>query len=170
MGHTGLWIAGVLILAACRVAPGSPPSSPAPGTRTPPGTPAPSATPALAEVVVYFPDVRQNEVIFVAVPRHVPTDRPLPQAAVEALLRGPRPEERRQGLDFPIPQGTRLLELTISGGVARPNFDARMEFQMGGSLRVMTIRQMIIRTLRQFPEVQEVIIAVEGRTEDVLQP
>jgi hypothetical protein len=40
----------------------------------------------------------------------------------------------------------------------------------GGSLRVMLIRKQIAQTLKQFPSVREVRIAIEGQTEGVLEP
>ena len=40
----------------------------------------------------------------------------------------------------------------------------------GGSLRVMLIRRQIEQTLKQSATVREVIIAIEGETEAVLEP
>ncbi|MBS3753933.1 MAG: GerMN domain-containing protein, partial [Anaerolineales bacterium] len=63
-----------------------------------------------------------------------------------------------------------LLGLTIDGGTATVNFSQEMKAYGGGSARVQTIREQITRTLTQFPSVDEVIIAVAGETEGVLQP
>jgi spore germination protein GerM len=45
-----------------------------------------------------------------------------------------------------------------------------LEFQVGGSCRVAAIRAQITDTLKQFPPVDEVIISIDDRTEDILQP
>lgn len=50
------------------------------------------------------------------------------------------------------------------------DFDERLEFQVGGSCRVAAISAQIRETLKQFPQVKEVIISINGRTEDILQP
>jgi spore germination protein GerM len=63
-----------------------------------------------------------------------------------------------------------LRSLTIEDGVATADFSQEMRAYGGGSLRVRMIREQITQTLRQFPTVDTVIIAVEGETEAVLQP
>ena len=130
-------------------------------------------TPTILETVdvkVFFPRFLENDVEFVPVRRVVPRSPSIATSTLNELLKGPTIDERAQGLANPIPEGTMLKSVEVNGGVAHADFDERMEFQMGGSVRVMAIRQMIIRTLKQFPDVREVIISVEGRTEDVLQP
>ncbi|PIP22172.1 MAG: hypothetical protein COX38_02115, partial [Candidatus Nealsonbacteria bacterium CG23_combo_of_CG06-09_8_20_14_all_39_25] len=48
--------------------------------------------------------------------------------------------------------------------------DEQLEFQVGGSCKVSAIRAQITQTLKQFPTVDEVVISINGRTEDILQP
>ena len=50
------------------------------------------------------------------------------------------------------------------------DFDPQLEFQVGGSCRVAAISSQIRQTLMQFPTVKSVIISIDGRTEDILQP
>jgi spore germination protein GerM len=64
----------------------------------------------------------------------------------------------------------RLLKLTITDGVALANFGPELRAYGGGSARVALIRNQIEETLRQFPSVSEVVIAVDGQTEGVLEP
>jgi len=45
-----------------------------------------------------------------------------------------------------------------------------LEFQVGGSCRVAAISAQIMETLKQFPTVKDVIISINSRTEDILQP
>jgi len=60
--------------------------------------------------------------------------------------------------------------LVIVDGVAQVDFDAQMEYQVGGSCRVGMIVRQIQETLKQFPSVKEVKISINGRSEDILQP
>jgi spore germination protein GerM len=54
--------------------------------------------------------------------------------------------------------------------VAKVDFDERLGFQVGGSCRVSAIRAQITETLMQFSTVKSVVVSINGRTEDVLQP
>jgi hypothetical protein len=137
------------------------------------------------------PDTQQISLFFVLgenlqpVQVRIPKTQAIGTAALEALLWGPPPPNLagfttaiptpQDVLSYPGRQpdwGPRvtLLKLTIVDGVATADFSREMQAYGGGSLRVMLIRQQIMQTLLQFPTVSEVIIAVEGRTEDVLQP
>ena len=60
--------------------------------------------------------------------------------------------------------------MTIADETAKVDFDETMEKGMGGSCRVSAIRAQITETLKQFSTVKDVIISVNGRTEDILQP
>jgi len=64
----------------------------------------------------------------------------------------------------------KLLGLTIEDGTATVNFSQEINAYGGGSARVNAIRQQVTRTLTQFDTVDEVVIAVAGETEAVLQP
>ncbi|MEO8287046.1 MAG: GerMN domain-containing protein [Chloroflexota bacterium] len=68
------------------------------------------------------------------------------------------------------PAGRVLRKLTIEDGVAIADFSGEMKAYGGGSTRVTLIREQIARTLKQFPSIKEVRVAVEGRTEGVLEP
>jgi len=106
----------------------------------------------------------------IAIEREVPKTQGVAKAAIEALLRGATEDEIAQGYVSNIPLGVRLQKITIENGVVKVEFDEQLEFQVGGSCRVAAIRAQIIQTLKQFPTVQEVIISINGRTEDILQP
>lgn len=106
----------------------------------------------------------------VAVNRNIPKTQAVAKSATEALLRGATEEEISRGFLNSIPLGARLNKITIDNGVAKADFDDRLEYQVGGSCRVAAIRAQIVDTLKQFPTVKEVVISVNGRTEDILQP
>lgn len=86
------------------------------------------------------------------------------------LLKGPTEQEKAQGLFTSINEGTRIQRVIIDSGIARVDFNARLNEGVAGSCRVQAIRSQITETLRQFTEVREVIISVDGNSEEILQP
>ncbi len=84
------------------------------------------------------------------------------QAAMLALLAGPTAEETASGLVGAIPQGTRLLGLTIKNGVA--TVDLSKEYESGGGSLSMSMRvAQVVYTLTQFPTVSKVSFELEGQ-------
>jgi spore germination protein GerM len=61
-----------------------------------------------------------------------------------------------------------LQNLTIENGIARADFNSALN--VGGSCRVTAISSQIKQTLLQFDTVNQVIISINGRTDNVLQP
>lgn len=106
----------------------------------------------------------------VAVERTVQKTQAVARAAIESLLRGPNEQEIQKGLTSNINPGVRAQSLEIENGAAKIDFDKQLEFQVGGSCRVAAIRAQITDTLKQFPTIKDVIISIDGRTEDILQP
>jgi len=104
------------------------------------------------------------------VEREILKTQAVARAALTELLKGPTEAEKAQGFFTSINPGVKIQELTIENGVARVDFDSQLEFQVGGSCRVSAIRAEITQTLKQFPTVSSVIISIDGRTEDILQP
>ena len=95
----------------------------------------------------------------------------LARVALEELLAGPTPrEEQSQGYFSSINNGVTIKSLKIEKGIAFVDFDSKLEFQVGGSCRVTSISSQIKSTLRQFNTVSDVVISIDGRTEDILQP
>lgn len=102
--------------------------------------------------------------------RTVPATQAVGRAALTELLKGPTPAEQADGYSTSIPAGVSIQALTISDGVARVDFDETLQRAVGGSCRVAAIRHQITDTLKQFPTVTSVVISIDGRTEDILQP
>ena len=92
------------------------------------------------------------------------------RASLQELLKGPTEKEKAQGYFTSINSGVKINSLTVEDGTAKVDFNEELEFQVGGSCRVSAIRAEIAQTLSQFPTVKEVIISINGRTEDILQP
>ncbi|MDD5750630.1 MAG: GerMN domain-containing protein [Candidatus Pacebacteria bacterium] len=93
------------------------------------------------------------------------------RAALELLLAGNlTDEEKADGFGTSINPGVRIQGLAIEDGTARVDFSGNLEEAVGGSCRVSAIRAQITQTLTQFPSVKDVVISVNGRIEDILQP
>jgi germination protein M len=133
-------------------------------TAEPPQTGTGSAPPPeTSGLGVYF--LRGESVV--PVHRQVPQTEAVGTAAVEALLAGPTDEERDLGLTSTVPDGTRLLGLTVADGTA--TVDLSREFESGGGSLSMTARlAQITFTLTQFPTVERVWLAVQGEPVYVL--
>ncbi len=91
------------------------------------------------------------------------------KAALEALLAGPSERETSAGYATQLPSELRLLDISISNRTARADFSDDLD-RLAGSCRVTAARAQIERTLRQFSTVDSVLIAVNGRSQGVLQP
>ncbi len=94
----------------------------------------------------------------------------LARAAVAELLKGPTLKERQDGFYTSLPPEVIINSLAINNGTALVDFSDSLERGVGGSCRVGAIRTQIEKTLKQFPSIKEVIISINGRTEDILQP
>lgn len=128
----------------------------------------------LMEVTVFFGNTELNsealcEQVF-PVARQIVKTEGVARAALTELLKGPTLAEEKMGYFTNINQGVKIQSLTIENGIAKVDFDEQLEFQIGGSCRVIAIRAEIEQTLKQFSTVTEVIISINGRVDDILQP
>ncbi len=100
----------------------------------------------------------------VPVLRDVPKTDAVATAAMNALLDGPRPGVAgERTITTAIPDGTRLLGLTIKSGVA--TVDLSTEFDSGGGTASMQYRlAQVVYTLTQFGTVKSVVFQIEGET------
>lgn len=131
--------------------------------------------PETTSINVYFgnsqldPEVMDCTKVF-AVKRIVPKTEAIGRAALIELLKGPTEEEKNEGYFTSINAGVEVQSLTIENGTAKADFNQQLEYAVGGSCRVVAISSQIRQTLKQFPTVNNVIISIDGRTEDILQP
>jgi len=99
--------------------------------------------------------------------RSVPKVTGIGAAALRALLAGPTPEEAQSGVGTAVPSGTRLLGLTIEGGVAR--VDLSRQFEVTGNEEGVTLSlAQVTCTLGQFDTVKGVRFALDGKDVSVL--
>jgi hypothetical protein len=149
--------AGALAVALAGCGSGKAVSLGKPKTQTTTGKEPTGNVPTLLSLEVWF--TRGDGLI--AVRRtHQPTPR-VATAAIDALLAGPTAAERASGVVSAVPSGTRLLGITIRGGVA--TVDLTSEYQSGGgSLSMQTRLGQVVYTLTQFPTVQKVRFRLGG--------
>lgn len=104
------------------------------------------------------------------VDRVVPKTDAVARAALEELFKGPTAAEKAQGYYSNINPGVKVQSLTIdANGTAKADLSSELE-TTGGSCKVTEIRSEINFTLKQFSTVKEVVISINGRTADILQP
>jgi spore germination protein GerM len=127
---------------------------------------------AALNVTVYYSNFDRGgddcEAVF-PITRQIPRTEQVVRAALEQLFRGPTPSEIGEGYTSNIPDNVRVNNVTIEEGVARADFSEELN-NIAGSCAVQSVRSQINQTLRQFTGVDDVIISVNGRTEDALQP
>lgn len=92
------------------------------------------------------------------------------EEAVRELLRGVTGEEAALGFMTALNPNVQLISLVIQDGVARADFSGELQKGVAGSCRVGAVRSQIENTIKQFPGVKSVVISINGRSEDVLQP
>lgn len=105
-----------------------------------------------------------------AVDRQVAKTTGVARSALEELLKGVNESEKSKGYVSNLNTGITIKSLRIENKIAYVDFDKKIEEGIGGSCRTSAIRAQIIKTLQQFPTIKDVVISVEGRTEDILQP
>ncbi|NLX70054.1 MAG: GerMN domain-containing protein [Clostridiales bacterium] len=115
------------------------------------------------KVTVFFhssPDAVFNYIV--PVTRIVEDEQVSIETAIRELLRGPRDT----GLNMDIPADTKLLGVQVDDGVTYINFSKEFEELAQLPQSEAMVLKSIIMTARQFPNVDEVIIMVEGKEYD----
>jgi spore germination protein GerM len=105
------------------------------------------------------------------VAREIPKTVAVGRASLLELIKGPIEDEKSAGyVSNIINSDVTIQSLVIKDGVAKVDFNEALERAVGGSCRVLAIRSQIMETLKQFSTVKDVVISIDGRTEDILQP
>jgi peptidoglycan hydrolase-like protein with peptidoglycan-binding domain len=115
----------------------------------------PAARPAKPGVRIYF--LRGEQLASVR--------RPAANAeqVVRALIAGPTPAEVRQGFRTYVPRGTRVLGVSVDGGVATVNLSGR--FGAGGDQGTLLARlSQLVRTLTGVQGAKKVWLYLDGET------
>jgi sporulation and spore germination protein/immunoglobulin-like protein involved in spore germination len=143
----------------------APESTPNPSA-TPGQTATPPASPAGTMIVrAYFVlGGEPGTVGLVPVLREVPKTTAVATTAMKSLLAGPTSKESSdRSITSAIPDGTRLLGLSVKNGVA--TVDLSTEYDSGGGTTSMQYRlAQVVYTLTQFSTVKSVVFQIEGET------
>ncbi|MEA2606626.1 MAG: hypothetical protein QOI00_1383 [Chloroflexota bacterium] len=143
--------------------PSTEPSEPPTGSSAPGGGPsAPPAGGILVRAYFWLGGLPGSEGL-IAVLREGPGTKSVATAAVNALLGGPLTGESNHSITTAIPEGSKLLHLSIDNGVATIDLSAEFE-SGGGSASVTTRLGQVVYTLTQFPTVKSVVFQIEGVT------
>jgi len=123
-------------------------------------------------VKVYFSKADSNECgLTYPVERMVAGKIAIYRAALEELLKGPNADDVAAGYRTSIPGGVKLKSVAAdAAGTVTADFDDRLAKGVAGACRVESIRAQIGATLKQFPEVHDVVISINGDTEGILEP
>ena len=117
----------------------------------------------LVNIKVYYPD--ENATGLVAVEKSIKDTDNKYQAAVEALMAG----TEKKGLANVFPKKAKLLQVTVSGKVAKVNFSRELQKNfVGGSTGEEMLVGSVVNTLTEFPEIQKVQILVDGQEVETL--
>lgn len=91
--------------------------------------------------------------------------------ALEAMLRGVTDEsEKRAGYFSSLNDGVLIQKFDIVNKVAYVDFNSRFNEMVGGSCRVIAIRSQVEKTLTDLPDIDSVVMSVDGQTEGILEP
>jgi Sporulation and spore germination len=119
-------------------------------------------------VRVYLPkdgdsvDVNSNPFNLQPVTRSVNPAAPL-RPALEALLAGPTPQEKRQGFQAHDVKGLYIVKVAVKNSTAYASFAHRRSWPgWSGDLSPAAFRDGVERTLKQFPNVRQAVICVDG--------
>ncbi len=144
--------------------PGDTTTAPMPDTTTTTEANGPTVPVAEMEVVAYFladsAEFRQGPFLVPAV-RTVPQTSAVARASLEALVAGPTADEESSGLSSSVPDGTLILGLDITDGLA--TVDLSREFESGGGSFSMSSRlAQVVFTLTRFETVDRVAFQLDG--------
>ncbi|MBU2010544.1 MAG: GerMN domain-containing protein [Patescibacteria group bacterium] len=106
----------------------------------------------------------------VAVERKISKTQEVARAALTELIKGATQNEIDQGFFSNINAGVKIQSLSIKNRIAKVDFNEQLQAGIGGSCATSAIRSQIRETLKQFLTVDNVIVSINGRIEDILQP
>ncbi len=124
-------------------------------------------------VSVYFVESAQAEdsscVASAQVQRIVPNAETLGPSALAALIEGPKGQEADKYFSAINPK-TLIQKFEITNGVASVDFSSDLGQGVAGSCNVVAIRSQIENTLLALPDIDKVVISINGETIGILEP
>lgn len=173
MRHLALFVS-VLVLSSCQ----SGPVSDQPTTQVPTTTSIPASTLPAPSTTTTVPEPGEDSAIYLFFEGYPVAPGPYLAAvwrpgiddladALTALLKGVTDDEATMGLSTTIPEGTELLGVDVSEGVAHVDLSRAFE-SGGGSLSMMGRVAQIVYTATHFEGVDSVRFRLEGTPVEVL--
>ncbi len=104
-----------------------------------------------------------------AVSHRVLNAETLGPGAIDLLLKGPNLREEQTGYSTAIAENVLLQKFEVTNGTAYVDFSEELS-RASGSCRVRGIRAQIERTLLDLPDIDQVVLSVNGETEGILEP
>lgn len=129
-------------------------------------------------VKVYFsniikdPELKNCKQVYPAERILEPTNQ-IPTAALTELLKGTTEEEMKAGFVTNLPEkekGVKIQKFEIKDNKAYVDFNQALQEGVSGLCRVNAIHAQITETLKQFSEIKEVVISIDGKTTGILKP
>lgn len=135
-----------------------------------PATPVVSTPDTKVKVSVFFNNKDNECESVVAVEREITKVLGIGEASLNELLKGPTEAEKTAGYTTSINSGTTIKSIKKVGDTVTVDFSAKLDEEVAGSCKVGSINAQIVKTLTQFPTIKNVVISIEGETEEILQP
>lgn len=104
------------------------------------------------------------------VSRTVPNAETLGPESLEELLLGPSTPERSDGYFTSINNNVLIQKFNINDRVAYVDFSPELNMGVAGSCRVLAIKSQIEKTLIELPDIDSVVISIDGKTDGILEP
>lgn len=125
-------------------------------------------------VKVYFPNINMGSTddcsLVYPLNREIPYTQATGRASLNELFKGVTDDEKEDGYYTNLNTGIEIQSLTIQNGIAKADFNQRLQEMVGGSCKTTSVRSQIEKTLLQFSTVETVQISIDGQVEDILQP
>lgn len=128
------------------------------------------------KVTVYFsnilkdPDLKECGTVY-PVEREIIPDRSMLEILLTELLKGVNEEEAKAGYVSNIPEeGVKIQGINYEDSKLLIDFNQALQQDVKGACRVAAIRAQITETLKQFHDVSEVVISIDGKTDGILKP
>lgn len=90
--------------------------------------------------------------------------------ALEALLQGPTQAEKGEGYFTSLNEGILIQKFETKDQVAYVDFNAKLNEGVAGSCRVQNIKSQIETTLNSLPDIDSVVLSVNGESQGILEP
>ena len=88
--------------------------------------------------------------------------------ALKELLKGPSATEAKTGCQSYIPEGSKLLGISIKDGIATLNFNEEFQFNNYGPVGSNVQLMQVVYTATSFSTVKKVQFLIEGKKLDYL--